>query len=341
MRLRFTGWVGDPILDIEADHSWAQVFTFLQGAGFEVVDAPFGTTVDALVALNHSAAAVREADASRVPLNRRVLVLYESFPVRPDQYRSSVFRMYGRILTLSPSWASRITETNAESFMHPSRMASLLRPSFEDFSNRENNVSIVQANKHSAVNGEQYTLRRRVIQAVQRDGQGISVYGSGWNAPRITDWELSLRAASRAVKGGQVPNLGSFRALAQKINDYRGCVDDKQDAITRHRASVVIENSIDYLSEKPIDAIRNGSIALYVGPTMTYLGLPTDLVIPLEPTVKGVLGGVAKILTMSVHEQFEVLQRQQDALLRCKGLLEESIVLSDLAGRIADQLALT
>jgi hypothetical protein len=62
--------------------------------------------------------------------------------------------------------------------------------------------------------------------------------------------------------------------------------------------TVVIENSIDYMSEKLLEAIAAGSIPVYVGPPVTEFGIPAELVVQVNPDLQSVNEGVSRALKL-------------------------------------------
>ena len=339
MYVRFTGWDGETALDFSSDSALLGIREALEFAGLSIASSEFGDPgIEALVAWNHSESAMDEAAAARVPVARRLLILWESPPVWPSQYRRRVYSKYGRILALSPLRASRVRGAPAEGFMHPTKLPKAFRPEFEQFRDREPVLALMQANKFSSVPGERYTLRRKVIDECQRRRVPIAVYGPGWNTGRRSNLRLAVRSSLSTIRAGKVPTPTSFRHLGLRISDYRGWVDDKHLILQNHRIAMIIENCDDYLSEKPIDSVASGTIALYAGPAMTDLLLPADLVLPSRASARDLVDRAEEVLSQPVETQFQIAARQYRALEQVRGMLDSNQAFRVLGERIVELL---
>lgn len=82
MRVRLTGFEGQSGLRAEGNQ-WETFARVLQDHGLSVVREPFVAKVDALIAMNHSDAAIREAKTNGVPVDKRLLVAWEPRVVAP------------------------------------------------------------------------------------------------------------------------------------------------------------------------------------------------------------------------------------------------------------------
>lgn len=336
MKIRWTGFDGETILPTAGNPVLGSLFSALAKSGISIVEDPFGAQVDALVALNHSRKGLLEAKSSGVPLGRRILILWESPPVLPSQFRESIYKEYGRIFTLSPIWASQVKSTNAQSFPSPVLFQGSFQPDFASYTQRQNSACLIQANKFSLVYGELYSLRRSIISQSQRRQIPITIYGPHWNTGLGYSIDMNIVAAKHIIKARKFPRLFSLQRLDLKIQDYYGWIDNYSDAAQNHRVAVVVENSIDHFSEKAVLAIQNGTAVIYVGAKMYDIGFPNELVISSGAAAADVVDKLEEFLSLSVENQFEIVEQQFSALQSIRPSIEYATVWGDLINDIVE-----
>lgn len=120
---------------------------------------------------------------------------------------------------------------------------------------------MLAANKLSFAKGELYSLRRRIV----RDLAPLSVWGVGWGSSKST--RLMIYAASlirHILSTRSVPKITNFDFFFTSI--ACGWATSKQEVLQAAKYSIVIENSMEYSSEKAFDSIRALNIPIYVGP---------------------------------------------------------------------------
>ena len=167
-----------------------------------------------------------------------------------------------------------------------------------DHRNRDGGVVFVNANKLSMSSGELYTLRREVLAS----DPSIHVYGPGWE-------DSSMIRLIRVFKEFFIAlqNPRRFRLRLRKIwlrpVLYHGLAKDKVLETAKYKVALVIENSLELVTEKIVDAWLAGCIPVYVGSNLGELGVPGGLFIQASPNLTSVEAALVKALGMD-HDTF-------------------------------------
>ena len=244
----------------------------LESLGHTLVE-PDNPDATHFVSLDHNAKSLAAA-SSTVPIKRRILVVYEPRVVIPANYRPSIRRLYGRIISMSATpdaahldWPQR--DWRASPPASPVRLPG--------------STAVVNANKLSSVRGSLYGLRRRVIERFARDRLPLTLAGANWerrgtallveNAKSIAYALLNRELVDLREWARPVPTSGTITHL--------GRVEDKDTVLLASEFAVVIENSAAYLSEKLFDAVIAGCVPLYVGPPLALYGIPDSIAVIL------------------------------------------------------------
>ena len=154
---------------------------------------------------------------------------------------------------------------------------------------RRDEPVFVNANKQSATKGELYSLRRGVL----KQNSHIAVFGSGWRDRRLSRIVMFCKEVLRAM-ANPATLRPSVSALFVRPPNYGGTVSDKLSIMSNHKVAVVIENSLEYVTEKLFDAWFAGCIPVYVGPELTQFGFPAELCVPAAPSVEAVSAAIKK-----------------------------------------------
>lgn len=150
---------------------------------------------------------------------------------------------------------------------------------------RSDRLAIVSSHKMSLVSGELYSLRRLCAKAMT----SVDLFGHGWNASPAKVGRMVLSHLLSAALTRQSISTNSFKYLFARQPNFKGPVVDKIQTLSQYRYSVVIENSLEYMSEKLFDALFAGTIPIYVGPPVAQFGIPQDIVFEAEPTLTSIL----------------------------------------------------
>jgi hypothetical protein len=167
--------------------------------------------------------------------------------------------------------------------------------------NRKNRAVLVNSNKFSWLQGELYSLRRQVAsECVQLD-----VFGSGWQKSKLRTFVEALKEFVRAIP--MIARLRLFdhnRYLSRQPLAYFGRVDDKIQKCSEYKVALVIENSLEMLTEKIHDAWFAGCIPVYVGPDLSDRGIPGDLYFSSEPVSDSILETISRVIHEVDHAEF-------------------------------------
>jgi hypothetical protein len=219
-----------------------------------------------------------------VPMDRRILIIQEPEVVLPRMYKPSILGLYGVVFAGSIDWADRLS---VNSFEYPLDISSTTSLSISD---RSIDTAMIQSNKFSCISGEQYSLRRAVLELAKENNYVVELYGAGWNRGYFADFifvSKYLRAIVGEVKVGNF--TFPYKYLGSKYPNYIGKIRNKIELLSNVKKNIVIENSSTYVSEKLFDSIRSGSVPFYVGPSLTKYGIPESIVIRCDANPRSIL----------------------------------------------------
>ena len=329
MKIRITGQSGENRFPFGSSGPWSEFREEVIFQGHEIVNELFDPECDALICHNHSKFAIKEANKNGIPLAKRALVIWEPYIVDKRNYSRKILKQYGKIYTPSPIWASNV---GGNSFKWPQDVIAEIE-NFDDWILRENRFVIIQGNKFSTLNGEMYSLRRKVIQKIMPQ---VALYGTNWNRGAIWDWR---RWISSAIKS--VPSKISWRSLygiGKTQQSFLGETDDKFGTLSKYRLAIVIENSADFVSEKLFDCISAGCLVLYVGPNLNQFDLPDDHLFLSAPNVDEIYSKCMEILSTSAPAQYSIAKAQNVSLRSNSNNWENSKVLRELSQAILENM---
>jgi hypothetical protein len=318
-------------VNFQADSPWMGLLGGLRSAGHEV--AEFGAASaggDAVVVMNDQPAARHLIKELNIPASRAALVVLEPRVTAPTMYTATTLARYGHRFAPSHLWAQ---ELDAEKFPWPQVIST---PPAAGVS-WEFRATMINAEKRSAVRGSLYGLRREVIRTCDSKGIPLAVFGPGWDSSsrrRVGEGTKAIARALRARQGLHVQE--ALGAPAIRPANAMGTVPQKSSAFAVAPTAIVIENSLDYVSEKLFDAISAGVAPIYVGPPLHSFGIPSDLAIECEPDSTQV---VQTLSEMSEERRVEVTRAGREWLASDDAQGHEiSRVLSDLGRTIGERL---
>ena len=266
---------------------------------YELVSEPPGKF---LIALNHNNKVYKQFIADGGEKSRAVLIRLEPECVYPLQYKNKTISKYELVLS-----AGRSTTARGDVFIkwpyaynkNPSKpdelnfdLEKLVKDNQELFTwdtwkNRNIKISLIAANKVSAISKSNYTLRKKL--AHQISVNGFEVYGPLWESAFLKRIRHSLVVGLVAAKQSTFPNLYSlFRHLLWNYTASKGEVEDKHLILKSSKYSLIVENSNECVTEKLFDAILNAAIPIYVGPRLESVGLPSGIAIEISGEIEEV-----------------------------------------------------
>ena len=259
-----------------------------------------------LITFNHNSKMYSEFIKTGGEKSRAVLIRLEPECVYPLQYKPKITSKYGLVLSVG-----RPTVDEREIFIrwpyaynkNPSRpdeiksdLEKIVKNNHELFNlatwkTRSIEISLIAANKVSAISKSNYSLRKKLARQISIDG--FEVYGPLWERDFLKRIWHSVVVGLVAAKQGSAPNLYAlFRHLFWNYKASRGIVEDKHQILRASKYSLIVENSNECVTEKLFDAVLNGAIPIYVGPSLESVGLPSEIAIEIS----GEIGEIEKVL---------------------------------------------
>jgi hypothetical protein len=146
----------------------------------------------------------------------------------------------------------------------------------EEWKKRSINLSLIASNKVSSVSKENYTLRREL--AKELSSFGLEIYGDLWRSTILQKIRHRAAVALFAVKQRTFPNPRSiYGNLLRIYPNAKGPVPNKHEILSHSKFTLIVENSMEIVTEKIFDAFANGVIPIYVGPSMNEFGFPPNI----------------------------------------------------------------
>jgi hypothetical protein len=305
---------------------WHDFAEEIKRSGFTIANKSMQASVTHLIAHSHSKSAIREAKKNHVKLSHRILVIWEPSIVDERIRSSRILREYGHVFVPSENWNVNSSLTR---FKWPQSVTNFIEPDFAQWLNRENTPVIIQANKYSIHIEEKYSLRRQVLKSLEKAGHVVALYGSDWNRGIV----FNLRSWISSMRHVFLRNwhLSTLKSLILNYPGYRGVALNKQQVNAQFRCSIVIENSLDYMSEKLFDAVSSGSYVFYVGPNLSDFGLGDFPLQKLRPNANEITRAVEQFLGLDPEVQFHLMNSQRKGLSNYLDSYNNSNVLRHLA----------
>ena len=234
-----------------------------------------------------------------VPKNRRILIIQEPEVVLPRMYKPQTINLYGAVFAGSTDWAKRL---GVKSFEYPVDISS---SGYLGVSERNIETAMIQSNKFSCIKGEQYSLRRSVLELAEKNHYAIELYGEGWNRGYFNDLLKFSKYLKAIVREVEYDNFSTpFKCLGGVYPNYFGRIENKTNLLNNVKRNIVIENSSTYVSEKLFDSLRSGSVPFYVGPSLEKYGIPNFVAVLCKADPKNIL----EQLTTTTVEQLSEIQ---------------------------------
>lgn len=243
--------------------------------------------------------------AFRVPKSHRKLFVFEPRAVNPVQHRAAVQALFGQVFVFSCS-QSQPTNTYLEG------------EGFRGIGAEIQDVSIVRrigaafGNKQSVVPGSLYWLRVDAMVELLRRGYEVTLAGPGWDNSPARFLRQLVRTLLDSVLAMQLPDLKLLRPLPlktlSKFENFqlRGWVDNEVAFFKEFDMLLIVENDLDFLSEKPFGAIASGVPFVYVGPEEFANYSPPGAPFSSEASAISVADTVQKLTTRISHGDFPI-----------------------------------
>lgn len=197
----------------------------------------------------------------------RVLVRNEPKVVRPQNHKPALLREIDFVVDVGRPPSTKSIQVNWPQTWDLSLLES---PQARD-SIRSNRVSLINANKLSFVPGELYSLRR---QLVTRSGK-VDTWGPGWKLNLSRKVVTALKEFVIAIRHGAGISTTSLKGWLNRPRTHLGLSANKLKTLSSYNYSLVIENSMEFMSEKLFDSLFAGTYPIYVGPRLELFGIPS------------------------------------------------------------------
>lgn len=324
--IRIVGHSKEMVFPFGDKGAWREFADEIVKNGFTILEKSNVSTAGYLIAHSHSKLAIREAKKNKTKLNHRILVIWEPKVIDEKIRKPSVLKNYGNVFVPSEYWN---VESSLTRFKWPQSVTNFVIPTFTEWLDRENVPVIIQANKFSVHKDEKYSLRRQVINKLEKSEYPVALYGSNWNKGIL----FNVRSWLGSTRNVYLRNwrLSTLKSQVNNYAGYRGVAVDKQQVNARYRCTIVIENSLDYVSEKLFDAVSSGTYVIYVGPNLSDFGLGSFHLEQLEPSASVITQAVDKFLSLNPEVQFHLMNTQRESLKKYLDSFNNSNVLTNLA----------
>ena len=168
----------------------------------------------------------------------------------------------------------------------------------EAVTTRSESLVFMNGNKLSFINGEMYSFRRKCVFNLPN----LDVYGIGWDLGFSRKLLIFAAEIRLAIKNRMHPRLSSSRGWLKRPTNWKGAPKSKLDTLSQYKYSLVIENSMDYMTEKLFDAFFARCIPVYVGPEVDKYDIPAYLVVQVDPTLNSIERGIEVAKAMDYEQ---------------------------------------
>jgi hypothetical protein len=315
------------------DNPWSSFFNDLKSNGHTIAENMESNEIEGLIFLGYHPEMLENPQFAGVALENRILVNWEPVVVEPELYRSHYYLKFGHRFSPSSNWAKVL---DGNDFGWPQATVEEL-PEFADWQSRKNKAVMIQANKYSAHKAGKYRLRRNVIAKLGRQGL-IDLYGRDWDkspSHNLRQWLASLR---RQELFDISPIVGKLGGPKSKV--VIGSTECKAETYSNYKIAIVIENSLDYISEKLVDAVSAGCLTIYVGSHIIRSEIPQfPMSLLSPPTTFGICENVLDIISMPNNEKYALLRQQHEAIKKFAEKNNNFKVMQELGARCNRALA--
>ena len=212
------------------------------------------------------------------------LIRQEPQIVRPQNYRPDFLSHMNFVIDVGRPPSSSTSRVNWPQNWN----LQILEISQSDSPVRIDKAVMINRNLISFVAGEMYSLRRLLAQKSSE----IDVWGMGWEMPFLNRVIRAIEELLIPLRHGFPVKLSSIKGWFNSPLSFKGAAEDKLATLSKYKYSLVIENSLDYMSEKLFDCLFAGTLPIYVGPDPREFGIPEFAVIHSKPNSDSVLASI-------------------------------------------------
>ena len=241
---------------------------------------------DYFVSLDHDPKTLENVDKQGIPASRRILIVREPRQVHPYSHSRTARKTYSKIIYMGA------VDSGGVPCFWPYDLPEEFQLN-EPTSPRLDRVVAIAGWRVSFIRGSLYGIRARAFSE-----ESVDLFGRDWNAPLL---HKTKEIVANGLLALRFPNHAAFdsKQIRYRPRAYKGSAQSKISVLTTYKVSLVIENSLDYFSEKLFDALVAGTIPVYCGPNPNLLGLPNGLVIWCEPRLDSIRSGIRAALEIN------------------------------------------
>ena len=249
---------------------------FLANAGFSFCDDL--TKADAVILIELDRR-ILSAVPAHLPV---ILIRNEPEVVWPDNYKKHLVKRVNKSIDVGQvdnqgnftPWPQDWNQANLETINQEARLDRFV---------------LINGNRLSFIRGELYSLRRTSVRKIEE----LDLFGKSWDITFSKKIYFFLAEFYIAVTNGFFPHVSNARSWFSRPRNYFGAPENKFDVLSKYKYSLVIENSMGYMSEKLFDALLARTVPIYVGPKVELFGIPKGLVIQVDPKLKSIKKAIA------------------------------------------------
>ncbi len=259
-----------------------------------------------------------------LPANK-ILIRQEPKMVLPQNYLTKNLKKFDLIINVGVS-----KKLNSKVINWPQD----IRGELDSISERDKSkIVLINSNLISLDKDEMYSLRRTVAYK----SRNVDLYGFSWNnAINKRIMSLALEFRKFLTKPHKI-NLKGTKFYFRTQKKYKGSVDNKSKTLQKYSVALVIENCLNYVSEKLFDSFSARCIPIYVGPKLEDYGIPKNLYIQAEPSFEEIEKAIKKALEIDFDQWVIELNEwlnsdickqewsEKTFLIRLKHLIDTSI----------------
>jgi hypothetical protein len=310
------------------ENPWNNFLQHFLTSGHQFTGKNWNNKYEVLVTNTHRWRYIFQCFLYNIDKSKRILILWEPRTTNSSVYRRLVISRYGYVFVPSREWLSG---KNVKYFNWPQRPARGSDIDLPALSSRKEKAIFIAANKVSIIAGELYSLRRQVL-SDERVNKLIDVAGPGWNQSSLYIYK---NVAKQLIKNGHADSFKkNLSELNPRVTNHLGFIKDKNSLIQEYQVSLVIENSLDYVSEKLFDALDAGAVTVYVGGLLTNFELPPTLAIQVPPNCTKIMHEVERLLSLDIDTLKNIQKEQQFQYSKIHHTWNNMRVFHDLAVEI-------
>lgn len=255
-------------------------------------------------------------------LQKRILIISEPKVVLPGNYTQKNLRKFGLVIFKKELGMEGLF-TFPQYFRHD--------VVFEPRENRSERVVLINSNKLSFINGNNYRLRKKCAQKIS----SIDLYGFDWDITIKKKTLLALSVLKLTAMHQQIPNLLYAFSWYSRFSGYKGKIESKVELMMKYTYSLIIENDNTYVSEKIFDSFFSGTIPIYVGLDLDKTLIPKNLVVEAERNVRSIKEAIKTANAIKYEDWLSNVKNWLQSP-EVKNFWSEEEVYSRLAWRISE-----